>query len=379
MSSQSSVSLTTEYNSNPYLVESGPPSEAEAVVLDLPASYKSDWQSFDIDPRVREGETQGASQLLSNYQYLDAIWHVSGERSSLTVDAGLHRDSTLYNQFENAVLVGHDLPRLQDSADLSWQHSLSERANVQVSGSWSRVDYTASSGLRLDNYNSTQFSASYARSLSELWQWTSSVGLQRYAQSGLDSSSDDKFLQTSSTGALSERWTITAQGGYSFLHSDSQGYACCRIVRGPDGYLLQYIPVRQDTSGGSASYLLNLQRTGERLTLAGSVSQSIQPSSLGAALRSDLITLNASLSLNERLALSAVFEGSQQSNPLQRTGAVGSRRYYSPVLGATWLWTEHWTLALQTGYTLQRTSSISQGSGYSVTLSLSRQFGRLNF
>jgi hypothetical protein len=294
-------------------------------------------------------------------------------------DAGWHRDSTLYNQFENAVLVGHDLPRQQDSADLSWQRSLSERGNFQFSASWSRVAYSANSGLRLDNFNSSQVSASYERRVTELWQWTNSAGFQRYQQPALESSSDDKFLQTSLTGTLSERWTATVQGGYSFLNSGSQGYFCCRIVQGPNGYLLQYIPVRQDTSGGSINYLLNLQRAGERLTLAGSASQSIQPSGLGAALKNDLLNLSASLACSERLVLSAVFQGSQQSNPLQRTGPRGNRRYYSPALGATWLWTEHWTLTLQTGYTLQRTSSISKGSGYSVNLTLSRQFGRLSF
>jgi hypothetical protein len=377
LSSESSVGLLTGYNSNPYVVANGTAAEAVAVVADVPATYTSDWQSFDLEPRLRYGQTHGAAQLLSDYEYLDAMWRLNGERTTLLIDAGWHRDSTLYNQYENAALIGHDLPRLEDSATGSWQRTLSERSDVRLDGACDQVNYSASSNLRLDNYHSAQAFAAYERTLTELWQWSVSLGFQHYEQPALGSSSDDRLLQTSVTGALSERWSMTTQVGYSLLNSGIQGYVCCQILESPSGYFLQYIPVRQDSSGGSFDYLVSLQRKSERLVLGLSASQSILPSALSATIKQDTVALNATMPWTERFTLSAMLQGSQQSNPLQPTISIGDRRFYDAGLSASWLWTEHWSLGLATAYIRQRTAALSQASSYSVNLTLSRQFGRL--
>ena len=57
---------------------------------------------------------------------------------------------------------------------------------------------------------------------------------------------------------------------------------------------------------------------------------------------------------------------------------LGQRRYEDFDFSANWLWTEHWTLQLQTSYVLQRLASeLPNSSGVTVNLNLMRQFGHI--
>ena len=60
LSSESSVGLSSEYASNPFLASSGAhPAESIAAVANLPATYTSDTQTLDFVPRLRFAETHG--------------------------------------------------------------------------------------------------------------------------------------------------------------------------------------------------------------------------------------------------------------------------------------------------------------------------------
>src|SRR5580692_3386491 len=94
LSSESSIGLSSEYASNPFLVPSGGhAAQSLALLANLPATYTSDLQSIDIIPRLREAETHGDVQLISDYQYLDTDWHLNGERNSLITNVDWHHDS----------------------------------------------------------------------------------------------------------------------------------------------------------------------------------------------------------------------------------------------------------------------------------------------
>jgi hypothetical protein len=376
LSSESSVSLASEYNSNPYLLNSGAnAAEAIAALATLPATYTSDAQSFEVVPSVRFAETHGNTQLLTDYQYLNADWHLSRERDTYTVGGEWHRDSTFYNVFENAELRGHTLPRLEESANAGWSRALTERSNLQLAATYDQVNYDSRQGFRLGNFNYGQASLEYDWSLTERWTSSTAAGYGRYELRQQDSTNENRFAQTSLTRALSEQWSASAQVGYSRVSSSAEALLCCAIVPVPGGYALAYIPVKESSSGGIIDYSLSLERRTERWTLDVSASRSVQPSSLGALLTEENAGARASFALNERLQLAAGVRSSLQSNSLQQAGAVSSARYDAIESDITWQWTEHWTLALQGTYSQQRL--VSQGSGAAVSVTLSRQFGRI--
>src|ERR1039457_3648340 len=181
LSSESSVGLSSEYSSNPYLLTSGAhPAESIAAVANLPATYTSDTQTLDLVPRLRFAETHGDAGLLSDYQYLDATWRLNSERNSFTAIADWHHDSTLYIPFENAALFGRDLRRQEEIGELNWKRALSERSDLKLSGSWDQVAYSENVDTGLVSFYYGQGLLQFDRALSERWQWTSAVGLGRY-------------------------------------------------------------------------------------------------------------------------------------------------------------------------------------------------------
>src|SRR5450631_492995 len=378
LSSESSVGLSSGYNSNPFLEPSGAKAaESLAVLANLPATYTSNTQSLDLIPRLRFAETHGAEALLSNYQYLDGVWHVNGPLSTLTVSADWHHDSTFYAPFENAALLGRDLRRQEETANLDWRRDLTERNDLHLSGSWDKVNYSQSVGTGVQNFSYAQVLLAFDHALNERWKWTNTVGVGRYELIGQRYRSDDRFVQTALTRELSERWSLTAQVGYSYLSTSDQGSVCCKILLGPNGYFLQAIPITQSESRGSGTYALTIERRTERLVMNLAISRAIQPSGLGALLTQDDVSLKASIPWTERLTLGATLHGARITDPLQQL-ALGDRRYADFDLNATWLWTEHWTLQLQGAYLVQRLISAGpSASSTSVYLNLLRQFGRI--
>jgi hypothetical protein len=217
----------------------------------------------------------------------------------------------------------------------------------------------------------------YDRALSERWQWTSAVGFGRFEQVNHSYRSDNRFVQTSLIRALSERWSMTAQVGYSYLTAHEQGYICCEIVAVPGGLALQYIPLNQSASRGSASYVLSLERKGERWVIDLAASRAILPSGLGALVTQDDVSLKASIPWTERWTLAATLHGAQLTDSLKQLN-LGERRYANFDFSANWLWTEHWTLQFQTSYVLQRVvSGLPTSSGATVYVNLMRQFGHI--
>jgi hypothetical protein len=378
LSSESSVGLSSGYNSNPFLQPShATAAESLAVLANLPATYTSDTQSLELEPRLRFAKTHGAAALLSDYQYLDGVWRVNSERNAFTAGADWHHDSTLYNAFENATLSGRDLRRQEDIANLDWRRELTELSDLHLSGSWDKVNYSEQVATGLQSYSYGQALVQFDHALNERWKWTNTVGVGRYELIGQHYRSDDRFLQTALTRALSERWSLTAQVSYSYLSTSGQGNICCKILLGPNGYFLQAIPVTQSESRGSGSYALTVERRTERLVMNLAISRAIQPSGLGALLTQDDVSLKASIAWTYRLTLAATLHGSRISNPLQPL-AVNGQRYADVDLSANWLWTEHWTLQLQGTYLVQRVFSVGPtASSTSLYLNLLRQFGRI--
>lgn len=378
LSSESSVGIAADYNSNPFLRSSQINSaESEAVVANLPATYTSDTISYELIPRVRFAETQGVASLLSDYQYLDADWHLNEERNILTLNGFWHRDSTYYNLFENAELNGASLHRQEETASASYERLINERSDIQVSGSYDQVNYGQNPLLAVVSYNYAQGSAQYDRTLAERWRWTTSAGWGQYQLREQSYRSDTSFAQTGLSYSISELWSTSLQIGYSRVTSESQEQQLAIFQAPGGGYEFGFETVKVGSTQGTDSFAATVERKAERLVLDLAVSQALEPTGFGALLTVDDASIAANIPWSQRWTFGARLHASRLSDPLQQIN-LSDRRFYDAGLNASWLVTEHWTLQLAGVYTVQRYSTaLPVGASASVSLSLSRQLGHL--
>jgi hypothetical protein len=380
VSSQSSLGVSSEYASNPFLQPSGAMSaEALALVADLPATYTSDTQTIDLIPSFRLAQTYGPVAVLTNYGYLDADWQWKSSRNTFSASGKWHHDSTYYDQFEQADLLGHDLARLEEGADLSWDRSLTERANLQVAASWDRLAYSQrSASSSVSNYTYSQASLQYVQLLRERMQLSGTLGYGRFELSNGTYLSDERFAQAALQRNLSERWSLQAQVGYAYLTAHGLSYSCCQLAIMPDGELyLAPIPVTLYTGHGAPNFMFGVQEKGERLQFGLSASRAIEPSGLGALITADSVGVDASLSETQRLTLEAGLNWARISDLLGRL-SLEDQHHYTASLSADWLWTEKWTLQWRGSFTQNYTASrLPAARGVTIYVNLLRRFGRL--
>jgi len=387
--SESSIGVQTQYSSNPDMLSSGArAAESAALLVDVPATYNGDEQTVDLTTRARFAQTHGDVPLLSNYLYLDADWRLADERNLYTAAASWHRDSTFYNVYESAALFGVNVPRTEDTATLGWKRQISERSDLQLTGSWDHVSYDASSADELTNYDYGQVSLQYDLALTERWQASVAAGYGNYERLDHSFRNDNRFSNLSLDRSLNERWSLELVLGYSYQHSHSlqaslycpaQSVLLCELFP----QLLQIITVPVRSSGGSGDGSVNLTRRYERATLGLAASRAIQPSGLGALLTQDDASLAGRLNWTERWDLAATLHASRIIDPLHQL-QLGRRHYEDLDLSAIWQWTEHWTLNIGTNLNLQHIqyASTQQGgvlraAGATLSVSVARQFGRI--
>lgn len=383
LTSESSLGLQVGYNANPNLIPTASQTQSQetesvAVLANLPLTYSTDASTFDLLSLLRFGKTHGAVGLLPDYQHVDGGWQFRGERNRLVAKAGWHHDATFYGPFENAALQGRGLRRTEGSAGLDWKHDLSERSDFTLVASGDKVTYSPTVGTGLADYRYSQGAAQYERLLSERWLWTNTAGFARFEYPDGSYRSDNRFLQISMNRQLSERWTVTAQAGYSDVRS-LRKVPQYKLVTGADG-VQQLILVLVDvkTSRGSGNFSLGLESKGQRLVLDLSASRAIQPSGLGDLVTQDDVSIQANMPWTERLTLGATVHGVRIADSLNGPRAIGTRSYYNADLSVNWQMSERWTVQLQGSYRAQKYSlQAPLAHGLAVNLSLSRGFGRL--
>jgi hypothetical protein len=378
--SESSVGLAADYSSNPFLDEvGGEPAEAVAALLNVPITYNDGEQTIDLIPRLRFAETRGDAELLTNYEYLDADWRLQSERNTFSATADWHHDSTLYNVFEDGALAGKTVTRLEEIGSLAWQHQLTERSDFQINGSYDGVHYGAAADGALISYDYAQGALQYNRQLTERWQWQTSAGYGRYDVPAEQYHSQQEFIQTGLTRALSEQWSAGAKLGYAWLQDRSVVptlYCAVPLLYcyfGISQY--QIIDVTTHSSTAAPNGVLSLEHRDERLTLDVNASRAIVPSGFGELVTQTNISLGGNYRASERWTLGATLHGATLSDALQHV-ALGNQRYAGLDLSAAWQWTEHWTLQLTGAPLVARINGV-QAHSVACSIGMFRQFGRV--
>ena len=377
--SESSIGIESAYNSNPLLLPAADARSAESVAIlaNLPATYTGGASTLELRPRLRLAATHGAQALLSDYHYFDGLWKLTGERNVLAVNADWHRESTLYNKFENSALSGRNVRRTEAIGSADWRRLISERSDTQLRASFDQVRFGQNAANLLYSYDYGQAAAQYDRTLSERLQMTLTAGISRYKLRDYSYQSDNRFVQLGVARALSEHWLLSAQAGYSRLDGRDT-VTRYQIVVGPNGNL-QVVPVTtvRRSTARTGNYALSLERRAERLTLSLVASRDVTPSGLGALVTQNDLSIGGNFNLTERLSLGATLHGSRLSDALGQL-QLADRRFYDADVNASWQWTEHWILQFQAAINRQRlAASIPIQSGNALNLTVSRQFGRV--
>ncbi len=368
------LGVSADYSTNPVLREFNPKAEEHiAGLIDLPLRYDADALDVLFRPSARISNSRGYSSLASNYAHLDADAQISNELGSTTIQAGLARDSSLY--YTGSLVSGIGVRRDSASTGVSWNRSVTERAQALLDASWTQVRYDEPVSLNYFvnyRYLSAGPSFAYAENERNTVKILANAGLYQ-SLNGITGSKSAN-LQLGFSRQLSEIWTLSTSVGYS-RSTNSE-----KIYFGP--FLLHTVTSNQQ----GTVYLATITRQADRFTLIGGVSRTLQPTGFAYLSRQDTYNLNATYARSERWDFALAATWAQAVNPdLGGSGAVLSGResavrYFNTQLTANWHWTPQWAVSVHaTRITDKYGPPAASGALTGLSLELSRQFLRTEF
>jgi hypothetical protein len=389
------IGVLGDYSTDPALLhEPDADVGSGALQVSLPTTYVDDDFKLFVQPAFRAGDSRGYSSVASDYEHLNLTGEYDTERSTFTATGGLARDSSLsYNYLANG---SAGVRRDGATGELNWDFHLTERFEFDADANSQRVLYGEPYGVAtLTDYNYTSVAPTLSWNSSERNKVTLSSSVGRYDSlnsrdeydNPVSSVSRSLNVQLGFVRQLSEQWTLTATAGYSRALNviDLDEYVCCTVENTPQGpeLALEAIPVKAESAQNGSVYLLNLVHQGERLSLAATASRQLQPTGFAFLSRVDSYELKAGYTLSERWSFSADARFQRYQNPPENgTLPEANVQYYA--LAANWAWTERWTLTLSAARVSDNFPVSIESAAYGVasnevTLTLSRQFGHINF
>ncbi len=355
---------SADFDSNPDLRSTDPHSEEHvAALFNLPLRYDVDGFAASLSPSGRISNSRGYASLASNYLHFDANAQFTDELNVTSLGAQLARDSSLYHAGElvNGVGVRRDMA----AASGDWVHSITDRAQIELAASWSRVTYDQLSSAALSDYRYVTAGPTFSYRLSErnTLNVQGNYGIYHSLDGITESQSEN--LQLGLVRKLTEVWSLSANAGYS-RSANSE-----KIFFGP--FYLGTVSSNQT----GAVYTVNLSRQGEQLNLSGEVSRALKPSGFAYLSREDSVRVKESYKYSERWNLSLSTNWQRLENPL--TGGGNSDvRYLYVQLTADWNWTPQWVISLHaTRITQQYGSPAISGVSNGVSIDVMRQFLRI--
>jgi hypothetical protein len=358
------LGISADYASNPSLrFDNAKAEENAAALLDVPVSYDSDGMEILLRPSGRLSNSRGYSSLASNYAHLDANAQFIDDLGSASLQGQIARDSSLYfaGGFANGVGVRRDAATTAGD----WTRSLTDRSQIQLDASWTRVRYDQppnSTGLVDYRYVTAGPTFSFAATERDTLQLLGNVG--RYQSLNGLTESKSSNLQLGAIRQLSETWKLNVSAGYSRSKNSE------RIYFGPFFLGTQVA----DQNGGI--YAVSVTHQGERFTFTGGLSRALQPTGFAYLSRQDSLTLGVTYTQSERwsFGLNGTWQRSQLPLP---SGEVFSVRYINAQFSANWHWTEQWVVSMHaTRITQQYGPPTVNASSTGVSLDISRQFLR---
>jgi len=376
LSMEPMIGVASEYASNPFLNSSQARAQNnQALLFDDPTRYDLDSLHIAIDPSIRYGDSGSYASLASNYFHLSGSTILLSDLDTLTLKAGLGRDSSLYQYglASDGVGVRSD----SNSASLDWQHTLTERGSIALDGGWSRVLYSqgaAATGLVDYRYYSAGATASYALTERNTLQLTVNAG--QYSALDNLTSSRNFALRLGFDRKLTEIWSLSTSLGYAKSNNSEKIYSGPVFV-GSVEYGPYYLETVHASQRGPV-FNAGVTRTGETVTFKAYASRAFLPSGFAFLSRQDIADIEANYLRSDRLSFGAVLSYQTTATPAPNA-SLYSTHYFSGQLSAAWHWTPNWLITLNTRwikvrYDLPPVEAQSTG----VSLQISRQFYRID-
>ena len=366
-SSEPVLGLQTDYSTNPALALAGHTANVDAALLiDAPTTYTGNAWSLSLEPSARLTDNSGYTSLVSNYQHFAAVGEFDTERNTLKVTALAQRDSSLFQDynFNGSVGVRQDTAL----ADVSWVRALTERGNLNVDASYSRVRYGQSTGAStLTDYGYASASPTLSWQISELTSVTLLAGFSLYKALDDRTQSSDSNLELGFVRQFAEQWLVTARAGVSREKDQIKEYF------GPF-----YLGTLKSSTGGSV-FSVNATHQGERFATTLLASRSRVPSGFAFLSRRDRYEVQANYGYTQRWTLQGYVRYRSEQDP-QFFVPVVDRKYVDLGLAAAWLATEHWTLTMTVSHVTEKLGPPDvRVSESALSVSLARHFGRIEW
>jgi hypothetical protein len=383
------LGIAAQYVSNPQLrITDAQAEENVAATADLPLRYDTDSMQLLLRPNGRLINRQGYSSLASNYEHLDAAAQIPSERGMTTLQGEVARDSSLY--YVGGLVNGIGVPRDSANTNANWTHSLTERQQVQLDASWTRVRYLEPIGLNaLVDYRYLSAGPTFSVAMSERNTIKILGSYGRYQSLNGITESRSENLQLAFVRQLSEIWTLSTSAGYSRSVNSQKVY---------ETFFFGTVFLGEFKSNqNGAVYAASLTRQGERFNLSVSASQALQPTGFAFLSRQDSFNLTATYARTERWDFAATASWLRAVNPLVSGGVAlkgteSTTRYLNAQLTANWHWTPQWTVSVSAARITQQYGSYTVDLGTSavdipskgaastnVSLNFARQFLRTQF
>jgi hypothetical protein len=371
------LGVSTQYTSNPLLLQIGGHSETRvAALVDLPLRYDTDEWEFLIRPNGRFTDEPGYSALGSNFEHLDGAARFNDELDSASLQAGVDRDSSLY--FLGGLVNHIGVARDTDSTSADWTRSTTERSQVQLDAGWSRVHYDEPADFdQLVDYRYWSAGPTFAYSLSErnTIKLLGSYGLYQSLNGATQSTSEN--IQLGFTRQLSEIWLLSTSAGYSRSMNREN------TVIDFFGFLF---PVTERSTQNGTVYMASLTRQGERVNFTGSVSQALQPTGFAFLSRQDSYTVTGTYVRSERWDFSLSAAWLKAVNPQINSGEAeynteeATNRYVNINIAVNWHWTPQWVVSVKANrITQQYGPPTVSGASSGISVDFTRQFLRTHF
>jgi hypothetical protein len=372
------LGVTGDYATNPLLNNVGVMSEANgAVLLDAPTTYNAAAFKFSLLPSFRVGNSEGYSSVTSDYEHLNAKGEFDTERSVMTANIGVARDSSLYQDYLTNGAMG--VRRDSATADMNWDRKITENIDLDTDINSIRVRYGETTGAgTLVDYKYTSIAPTLSWSSSDRNKFTFLATIGRY--NALDGTTESRSanLQFGFVRQLSELWSVTVSGGYSRA-LDRIETAEEVLVLTPFGLAYEIIPINTSSTQNGTVYSVNLSHQGSLLLLNAIASRQVTPSGFALLARQDTYELKGTYSLSARWSLNGDLREVEYQNP-QYNGLLTSVKVGYLDLTASWQWTEKWTASMSISHVTEKVQLPSYDvASNEVTITLSRQFNHISF
>jgi hypothetical protein len=249
----------------------------------------------------------------------------STERSSLTANIDALFDTTLTSEFAGSG-SGRSLKEKKDHRNfdgkLGYQWRLSELEQIGVDASTSRSRYVDAQSVGLNDYDTTQYDATYSRTLSE----RSSGGLQ-LAYSGFDIPELQIVSYRGWVGWQSyqtDNYIAALFGDYALSERDSISW---QLGFRTSNFYQEVGPSIFKQEGNGRVFNVKYQHSSEKTQFHLTAARDVRPTSGGRIVEHDSIDATMSHTLDERMAVSISLSVDREREPVQQL--TGTDRDYA--------------------------------------------------